>query len=248
MAWQEFWGAYDNTGPYNNVVLGGSPNTTGPYGIPLTTAHNSGYGYGIQFTDNGNYGVTFQLNLVGYGVTDAETYHANQHYVVYGGTYDYFIKVSVSNNNQSSWTQLYYAKIFSHGGGWSLAYASDWTNVASRSQWSRFFQLPTDTTHVKIELLGEDATLPHENVYTIQQIIPEFKPWAIRKANQWKTLNRASGKFQIRDELVGTPTAKAYDWNEKSIMSGNETGAKDKGTSRIRRSGSWVGQGKVGNQ
>ena len=58
MAWQYFYGAYDNTGPYANVVLGGSPDNTGPFGAPLATAHASGYGKGINFSDNGNYGVT----------------------------------------------------------------------------------------------------------------------------------------------------------------------------------------------
>ena len=53
MAWQYFYGAYDNTGPYANVVLGGSPDNTGPFGAPLATAHASGYGKGINFTDNG---------------------------------------------------------------------------------------------------------------------------------------------------------------------------------------------------
>lgn len=238
MAWNTFWGAYDNTGPFSNVVLGGDPSATGPFGIPLTDAHNAGFGQGIEFTDNGNYGVTFKLNLVGYAVNDSQQYVPNLHYVPYGGTYDYILIVSTSNNNQASWNQIFNAKIFSHPGGANLCYGANWHEIAQSSQWSGFFQLPTDTTHVKIELRGEDATLPHENIYSIQQIIPEFKPWAIRKAKQWNSLNRPSGFFHIR---------KSGQWEDKSIMSGSETGQVNQGTSRIRKNNNWVGQGKVGN-
>lgn len=238
MAWNTFWGAFDNTGPYYNIVLGGSPSNNGPFNIPLGTAHGSGYGYGIEFTDNGSYGVTFKLNLVGYSVSEAQQYVPNTHYVAYGGNYDYYLIVSVSNNNQASWRQIYKNRIFSHPGGANLCYASGWQNIAKASQWSEFFQLPTNTTHVKIELQGAAVTLPHQNIYSIQQIIPDFKPWAVRKSGQFKTLDRPSGKFQIR---------KSGAWVDKSIMSTGETGQANEGVSRIRRSGTFVGQGKVGS-
>ena len=238
MAWNTFWGAFNNTGPYYNIVLGGSPSNNGPFNIPLGTAHGSGYGYGIEFTDNGSYGVTFKLNLVGYSVSEAQQYVPNTHYVAYGGNYDYYLIVSVSNNNQSSWRQIYKNRIFSHPGGANLCYASGWQTIAQKSQWSGFFQLPTNTTHVKIELQGAAVTLPHQNIYSIQQIIPDFKPWAVRKSGQFKTLDRPSGKFQIR---------KSGAWVDKSIMSTGETGQANEGISRIRRSGNFVGQGKVGS-
>ena len=55
MAWQNFHGAYDNTGPYANVVLGGNPGDTADFGFPLAIAHSKGYGKGINFSDDGNY-------------------------------------------------------------------------------------------------------------------------------------------------------------------------------------------------
>ena len=85
---------------------------------------------------------------------------------------------------------------------------------------------------------GAQVTLPHQNIYSIQQIIPDFKPWAVRKSGQFKTLDRPSGKFQIR---------KSGAWVNKSIMSTGETGQANEGVSRIRRSGTFVGQGKVGS-
>ena len=154
MAWYEFWGAYNNTGPYANVVIGGSPNATGPYGAPLTEAHNAGYGRGIEFTDNGSYGVTFRLNLVGYAVTDAQQYLANSFYVNFGGNYRYRLVIHISNDNQATWRQIYSNFVFSHPSNWNLLYLSNWHQVAQASQWSQFFQLPRDTTHVRIELMG----------------------------------------------------------------------------------------------
>ena len=238
MSWNTFWGAFNNTGPYTNVVLGGSPNSTGPYGIPLSQAHDNGLGYGIKFSDNGNFGVSFVLNLVPYSVTENEQYLANAYYVPYGGAYNYILIVSTSNNNQSSWKQIYRNTIFSHPGGAPLCYRNGWLDTARKSQWQGFFQLPTDTTHVKIELQGEDVTLPHQNIYSIKQIIPAFKPWAIRKGKQFQTLNVPTGYFKVR---------KNGEWVDKSIMNGGEIGQIDKGTARVRKSGRWKGQGKVGS-
>lgn len=235
MAWQNFHGAYNNTGPYANVVLGGNPGNTADFGFPLATAHAKGYGKGINFSDDGNYGVTFTLDLVGYGVTDAGTYTGNVKYVQYGGRYNYILIISVSNNNKASWREIYNQVIFSHADTWSLAYSSGWETVAQNSQWSSKLQLPTDTTHVKVELRGEDATFPYENIYSIQQIIPEFRPWEVRKGGKFLTCNRNTGFTRIR---------KNGSWQDINKMT--ESGQTNKGTSRIRHRNNWVGQKKVG--
>lgn len=239
MAWQYFYGAYNNTGPYANVVLGGAPGDTGPFGAPLATAHASGFGKGINFSDNGNYGVTFILDLVGYSVTDAQQYTADGYYV--GDTsqqYNYYIIISKSTDNQKSWTQLTREKIFTHTGQMPLIYLSGWQNTARASQWSKFIQLSNDSTHVKIELQGEDVTLPHSNIYTIQQVIPDFRPWGIRKSGVLKSLNKDSGFLKIR---------KSNTWKDIQKYSYDKVGKENQGTSRIRKNGKWLGQGKIGN-
>lgn len=239
MAWQYFYGAYNNTGPYNNVVLGGAPGASGPFGAPLATAHASGYGRGINFSDNGNYGVTFTLDLVPYSVTDAQQYIANGYYI--GSTsekYNYFIIISKSTDNQKSWTQLIREKIFTHTGQMAFIYRAGWDRTARASQWNKFIQLSNDTTHIKIELQGEDATLPHSNIYTIQQVIPDFRPWGIRKNEVLKSLNKDSGFLKIRKSNV---------WNDIAKYSYDKVGKENQGTSRIRKNGKWLGQGKIGN-
>lgn len=239
MAWNYFYGAYNNTGPYNNVVLGGAPGDSGPFGAPLATAHASGYGRGINFSDNGNYGVTFTLDLVPYSVSDARQYVANGYYI--GSTseiYNYFIIISKSTDNQQSWTQLTREKIFTHTGQMSFIYRAGWDGTARASQWSKFIQLSNDTTHVKIELQGEDVTLPHSNIYSIQQVIPDFRPWGIRKNSVLKSLNKDSGFLKIR---------KSNAWNDIAKYSYDKVGKENQGTSRIRKSGKWLGQGKIGD-
>lgn len=239
MAWQYFYGAYDNTGPYGNVVLGGSPDNTGPFGAPLATAHALGYGKGINFTDNGNYGVTFILDLVGYGITDDQQYVADGYYVgATSFTYNYFIIVSKSTDNQQSWTQLLREKIFTHTGQMPLNYREGWDVTARASQWSKFIQLSNDTTHVKIELQGEDVTFPHSNIYSIHQVIPDFRPWGIRKSGVLKSLNKESGFLKIR---------KSNSWKDIPKYSYDKAGKENQGTSRIRKNGKWVGQRKIGD-
>lgn len=238
MAWVDFWGAYNNTGPYNNVVLGGSPNSTGPYGAPLDTAHAAGFGRGIHFSDDGNYGVTFQLDLVPYAVTDAGAYRPNQAYVPFGGNYRYRLVVSTSNNDQASWNEIYNQFIFSHPDTWSMIYKVGWDATARASQWTQFFQLPKDTTHVKIELMGEEATFPHQNIYSIQQIIPDFRPWAVRKNGRFLSCDRATGFFKKRS---------GGQWKDVPKYAVDQAGKDNAGTSRIRKGRKWKGQVKVGD-
>jgi len=238
MAWFDFWGAYNNAGPYANVALGGGPGATGPFGVNLQPAHNEGRGRGIQFTDDGNYGVTFQLDLIGYAVTDDGRFAGNGVYVDFGGRYKYRLVIHVSNNNQASWREIYSGFIFSHPSNWTLCYNVDWQRTADASKWTGKFQLPRDTTHVRIELMGEDATLPHHNIFSIQQIIPDFKPWAVRRSGRWKSLNNApKGRFLIR---------KGGTWQDKSAQSVGDVGKENQGKNRIRKGGKWVGQAQVG--
>lgn len=234
--WLEFWGAYDNTGPYNNVVLGGSESDSGPYGIALATAHSSGVGYGIKFTDNGNYSVTFNINLCAYAVTDSGTWVSGGHYVHWAGNYNYILVISVSNNGGASYRDIYNQVVFSHPSTWYMAYAGNWLETAQNSQWNGTLTIPTDTTHVRIELKGEDVTFPHYNVFSIEQIITEYMPWAVRKGGQFKSLDNPTGWFKIR---------KSNKWKATEKMT--EKGKANEGNARIRQSGTWVGQGKIGN-
>lgn len=96
MAWLDFWGGYLHDGPYNNVVLLGSPNSTGPFSSNLTQAHNTGYGYGINFSQNDNDSIHTKINLVGFALDSNGRVLYGQHYVRFGGTYNYILNIQTS--------------------------------------------------------------------------------------------------------------------------------------------------------
>lgn len=67
----------------------------------------------------------------------------------------------------------------------------------------------------------------------------KLKPWAIRRSNIFKTLNRASGRFMIRKH--GT-------WVDISRQLRSDVNKPNAGVARIRRKGVWLGQNKVGEE
>ena len=104
----------------------------------------------------------------------------------------------------------------------------------------RVVEVPEDFTVIRTEIRGETPAQRHQNFYTREQVIPvkkDFKPWAIRKSSVFKTLNRDSGFFKIRN---------AGNWLDKSTMLEDYIG-NNQGSSRIRKSGSWKGQNKIGS-
>ncbi|WP_370688059.1 hypothetical protein, partial [uncultured Dubosiella sp.] len=92
--------------------------------------------------------------------------------------------------------------------------------------------------HVKIELMGEEATFPHQNIYSIQQIIPDFRPWAVRKNGRFLSCDRATGFFKKRS---------GGQWKDVPKYAVDQAGKDNAGTSRIRKGRKWKGQAKVGD-
>lgn len=235
MAWLDFWGGYLHDGPYNNVVLLGSPNGTGPFSSNLNQAHNAGYGYGINFSQNDNGSVHTKINLVGFALDSNGSVLYGQHYVRFGGTYNYILNIQTSNDNQKSWKTIFNRQIFSHGDSWNLCYGSYWTDVAQHSQYQCDINIEENATHVKVCLTGERPTDKMSVIYTIEQVIQDYRPWAVRKGGKFLTCNRNTGFTRIR---------KNGSWQDIKKMT--ECGQTNKGTSRIRHSNNWVGQKKVG--
>ena len=65
-----------------------------------------------------------------------------------------------------------------------------------------------------------------------------IKPWAIRKAGVFKTLNSQSGFFKQRKD----------GWKDVSGQPTNAVGKSVSAPHRIRKSGQWLGQGQIGQQ
>ena len=217
MAWLDFWGAYMHTGIYGNVVLIGSPNNTvSKFGADLTTAHNNGVGYGIEFTQNDDGRVHVHINLVAMATDQSGNVQTGgRHYVQYGGNYNYKLTIWTSNNNQASWNTVYSGWVFSHPDTWYLAYSGNWLQTSQSSQWEGDVSIASDTTHVMVNLTGENPAYDMSVVYTIDQVITEFRPWAVRKSQRWLSCNRKTGFTQIR-KWIDNPSPMQYnllDWS-----------------------------------
>lgn len=241
ITWYAGYGGYDNTGPYNNVLLVGSPTNSLPglSNVNLTNARADGYAQGVGFeSEDGSTTVKVYVNLAGVSVTDKGKLLYDQHYVQWGGTYNYFVKLSYSTDNGSSYKQLYLNKDVSHSDTGNLMYASGWKTQTFKRTYT--VNLPDNFTHFKFEIYGENATFPYANIFTRNQVIviTDIKPWAIRKNGVFKTLNIPSGVFQIR---------KGSSWINKSTTPVTSVNVVNQGTSRIRKSGNWRGQNKFGS-
>lgn len=77
------------------------------------------------------------------------------------------------------------------------------------------------------------------NTRTHWYVNANIKPWAIRKSGVFKTHNRPSGYMKIR---------KSGTFVDKSEILESDVNQPNKGSSRIRNSGSFVGQNKIGQQ
>lgn len=236
MTWVECWGTYAATGPYNNVVMGGS-GANSMYGLDLTPAKGAGYGNGIRFTYNSETNIVkVEINLIGYGSDPNNNYIPNQEYVHGDFTYDWYVDVWYSTDNQANWTKTKTELCARHNSNQTLAYKGNWG--LSNINWSANVNLPSNFTHVKVEVRGDEPAQRHQNIYTREIVIQSFKPWAIRKNNQFKSLDVSSGFYKIR---------KSNNWVDKSEMMLSDINRDNAGTARIRKSGTWKGQNKIGN-
>lgn len=240
MAWLEAWGTYAKSGPYNNVTMGGSPNGS-MYGLDLTSAKNAGFGNGVQFTSLNDTGtsVKIELSLVGYGSNASGQAILNQKYVRGNFTYDWYVDVYYSINNQASWGTIERnILVAKHASTQGLAYGANWH--LSTIKWNKTFNLPSNFTHLKFEVRGDEPAQRHQNIFTRQQVIPKpqsFKPWAIRKSGVWLSLDKPTGYFSVR---------KNSQWIDKSEDSLDNVNKVNLGHSRIRKNNQFKQQGKLG--
>lgn len=241
MAWLEAWGTFSKTGPYNNVAMGGSPNGS-IHGLDLAQAKAKGYGSGVNFESLNDAGtsVKIELSLIGYAVSNNMQVLMNQKYVIGNFTYDWYVDVYVSTNNGASYQSLEKNILVArHASNQTLAYRGAWDK--SNVRWSKtYHNLPSNFTHLKIEVRGDEPAQRHQNTYTRQQVIPPpatFKPWAIRKSGAWKSLDNLKGRFSIRSK---------GQWVDKSEDSLADVGKVGKGHNRIRKNNQFKQQGRLG--
>lgn len=237
LPWHSFYGTYQHTGPYYNVALVGSPNASGTFGIPLTQAHNKNLGYGILFEQIENTTVRATINLIACAITDSKTWASSSpSYVQYGGRYNWRLQIDVSSNGGKNYTKKIYDKwIFSHADTWGMAYNGSWETTARNSQWQGNLSIPDGTTHVRFLLTGENVFVQEAVVFPIEEIIPEARPWAVRKGGKFLSCDRETGWSARRNS--------GDDWTRYTDkFVGGQEGV---GYAKIRHT-KWVGQKKIG--
>lgn len=255
MAYLDFYGGYQRIGPYTNVVLGGSPNNVlSTFGTPLTAAHDKGYGYGIEFTevsrDTGNITVNVKLNLVGFSVNDSSQYVPNGGSYVGSENYRWILKTAYSTDGGSSYNEISSNVIFDHNPAFTMiyiyagmprpsggTYQYGWETLAQNSQYSGNFTITNNTTHVKFTFGGAEEIYVGEQIFTIAQIIPDFRPMAVRKSNSFKSLNADTGFLKKRVSGV---------WQDIPKINFSNAGQPNQGSCRIRKSGVWNAQSQIG--
>ena len=226
ISWYAGYGGYNNTGPYANVLLIGSPNNTihGLSNVQLDEARSYGKGRGVGFELVSDNTLKIYLSLVAVAVTDNGAIMYNHSYVNFGGTYFYYIKISKSTNGGQSFEQIYIGKDIGHPSTNKLAYSDYWQQSSNELTYN--ITMGDNVTHIKVEFYGEDATFPHENIYTREQVLKDsWKPWAIRKGT-WKSLTAG----WLKKRTNGS-------WQDKGQIDQN----------KIRKSNTWKNQGKLGN-
>lgn len=93
---------------------------------------------------------------------------------------------------------------------------------------------------LNINVTYPNGEFPNNNFYVGVFLYNNFKksikPWAIRKAGTFKSLNRSSGFFKRR----------SGSWQDKSAQPYNAINKEGSASHKIRKSGKWLGQGKIG--
>lgn len=253
MAWQEAWGTYANSGAPLDVGMVGSPDTK-VLGFDLTKAKQAGYGKGVQFTSLVNDGtkVRVDVNLIGISLANGRWSGNNSTgYASPGGgttnrgwNYKWFLDIHYSSDNGRTYKPIKTdIEVASHDTPMALAYneksgISHWTNAHIKVSYN--INVPSNMTHVKLEVKGEEPAQRHQNIYSREIVIPPIvtlKPWAIRKSGNFKTLHRQTGRFQVR---------KSGRWDERSSVVETDVGKPNVGTSRVRRNRQFVCQNKIG--
>lgn len=254
MTWYNAIGTYSRTGPFRDVALvGGHDNVNG---FDTSVAIQNGGGKGIQFTplndEATNLKVELSLVAVGFDngnyTSDVDGYVGSDGTVYSGGhDYSWLVQYEYSTDGGNNYKVINeWTKIATHSTPQALAYKSeaglkDWKNTIVNYNVT-LTNLPSDFTHVRVEVRGDEPAERYKNVYTRQQIVkpkPNIKPWAIRKSGVFETHNRPSGYMKIR---------KSGTFVDKSEILESDVNQPNKGSSRVRKSGSFVGQNKIGQQ
>jgi len=106
-------------------------------------------GFKFNSLNDAGTSVNIELSLVGYGSDANGKAILNQKYVQGNWTYDWYVDVYYSTDNQASWaTAEQNILVAKHASTQALAYTGNWSS--STIKWNKTFNLPNNFTHLKI--------------------------------------------------------------------------------------------------
>ncbi|EGO8428651.1 hypothetical protein P0E66_13960 [Enterococcus faecalis] len=244
MAWQNVYGSWkhDPAVP-GDIIMGGGSGWNGFPGNPPGSP--APYGKGVSVTEISKDVYRFNLSLVGYAISAATgKYLASYYFGDRSTEYQWIIKVALSYDAVTDPKKAKYTQLFQENfkkkyyGGDPLYGYTNWHTKAYEGTTSNTFTATTKDCWIRIEIYGEPAVTPLYAYFKLASAIEDFRPFAIRKGNTFKSLDTAKGFLRIR---------KSGSWKEIPKMSYGDVGKVNKGTARIRKNGKWVGQGKIGS-
>lgn len=244
MAWQNVYGSWKrDPNVKGDIIMGGGPSWKNFPGNPPGSP--SPYGKGINVETVGTDKYRFRLSLVGYGV-NAQT--GSYFPAYYDGdpsvSYQWIIKAAISYDNVSNPEDAKYTNLFQenfkrvfHGQEPLYAY-SGWQSCVYDNTTNNTFTATSRDALLRIEIYGEPAVVPLYAYFRLGAAIDDFRPWAARKSGSWKSLDNSGGFFKKR---IGAS------WSDIALMTYDQVNQTNQGTSRIRKSGSWKGQNRLGS-
>lgn len=187
MTWRDAWGTFARNGAQYDVAMVGGPGSK-VLGLPLATAHASNLGRGIRFTSLNNEGtiVRVELSLVGVSI-DSNRWNGlprsgytspNGDITGTGWTYQWFADIHYSTDGGLTYkeTPAVGTNVASHATPMALAYHTQsgvkpWTEAVIERSF-RVEGLPSNFTHLKVEVRGDVPGARHVNIYTREQVVP----------------------------------------------------------------------------
>lgn len=244
MAWQNVYGSWKHDpAARGDIIMGGGASWNNFPGNPTGTPAPYGRGISADIVSDNVY--RLRLSLVGYGV-DATTgkffpsYYAGElgQYI-----YQWIIKVAISNDDVLNPEDANYRDLFQEN--FKTIYKSrdplygytNWAAYAYDNTTSNTFTSIDRNAWIRVEIFGDPSVTPLYAYFKLSAAIEEFRPWAIRKAGTFKSLNNSGGFFRIRKSGV---------WQDVPLMTYDQVGQTNQGTSQIRKGGSWKGQNRIG--
>ena len=230
------WGVYNNTGNYEKIyVVGGQGGGNADYfNIPMAEMNalrSRNYGTGIHFWWEGdNLNITINLMVItsntSWQILRNEYYRGNPNYDIY----EFYADIQYQKKN-GQWVKLGDKLINRVNAGKPLYDRSGWDSQGSGYLWNTFTFSGLNFDEMdkfSIGIHGDNASVTKWVEFPIHTLLPKpvpNKPWAIRKGSNWVSFTNGNKDMKSRQ---GSNFAKRVD-------------------QKIRKSGTWKAQGKVGS-